>query len=521
MRAVQRPEHPVFISFEHMVTYRELDELSDRFANVLIEKGIRKGDRVAFYLPNCLQALVAFFGISKTGAIVVTCNVMLKKDELAYQLADSESKAIVTLDTLYPVVESIRGQVPLHYVFITNIMDYAGQGAWVPPEFEREKMTTLPPEVFDFVSEIGKASAQSPDAPDINPHKDLISIIYTSGTTGRAKGVMLSHYNYLADCITLSCRGDWKEDDVSLFLFPIFHAGNHGLVLFPSIFMGMTMINVPKFDSGVVLELIEKYRVSVTHIPPTGYIGLVHHPKFDSFDLSSLRYCSAGGAPLPPALVEEWQRKTGVRILDAYGLTETISGLPLHETKLKNRLGSAGTAGGEVKIVDREGQTVPTGTTGEIVVRGPWVAMGYWNKPEETRSVFMEDGWFYTGDAGYMDEDGFVYVVDRYKDLIVTSGYNVAPAEVEKVILTHEAVQEACVFGIPDSYRGEAVKAAVVLKENFKGKVGASEIIGYCREKMAVYKAPRHVDFIEEIPKTASGKMLRRLLREKEAAPSA
>ena len=377
-------------------------------------------------------------------------------------------------------------------------------------------MAKPPSEAFDFVSVIEKIPSESPDIQEINVRKDLLSITYTSGTTGKAKGVMLSHYNYLADCVTISCRGDWREDDVSLFLFPIFHVGGQGLGLFPNIFMGMTMVNVPKFDSEVVLGLIEKYKVSLMHMPPTAYTGLLSHPKSSSFDLSSLRYCSAGGAPLPPATVEEWKKRTGIRILDAYGLTETTCGVPLHETKVKNKMGAAGTAGSEIKIVDPEGKTVPIGTTGEILVRGPWVALGYWNKPEESENTFTKDGWFHTGDAGYMDEDEFVYVVDRYKDLIVTSGYNVAPAEVEKLILTHGAVQEVCVYGISDSYRGEAVKASIVLKEDFKGKIGQQEIIEFCREKSAVYKAPRFVEFVDEIPKTSSGKMLRRLLKGKE-----
>ncbi len=516
MKAVQKPEKPVFISFDRMTTYKELDELSDRFANVLRANGIKKGDRISFYLPNCLQALIAFFGISKAGGIVVPINVMLKQDELAYQLNDSGSRVIVTLDKLYSIVENVQNKVPsLQQVLVTNIRDYAEPGAWVPEEFDCEKQNNFPGDVWDFTQTLAEASTRSPEAYEINPRQDLFSILYTSGTTGDAKGVMLSHYNYISDCIWLICRGDWHEDDISLFLFPVFHAGNHGLVLCPSVFMGMTMVNIPKFDPEIALTLMVKYKVSVVHMPPTGYIGLLNHPSFDSCDLTSLRYCSAGGAPLAPALVKEWEKKTGVRILDAYGLTETISGLPLHETMIKNKPGATGTAGHEVKIVDKNKNIVPIETTGEIAVRGPWVALGYWKKPEETKKVLTDDGWLYTGDAGYMDEDEFVYVVDRYKDLILSSGYNVTPAEVEKAILSHEAVQEVCVYGLPDSYRGEIVSAAIVIKGGYKNKITEQDIIDYCRKQMANYKAPRYVEFISEIPKTASGKMLRRLLRDK------
>jgi long-chain acyl-CoA synthetase len=265
-------------------------------------------------------------------------------------------------------------------------------------------------------------------------------------------------------------------------------------------------------------RVIEKYKVTVAHIPPTGFIGLLNHPDFERYDLSSLWYCACGGSPLPPALIKAWKEKTGVRLLDAYGCTETSGTAPgTVETPVKNREGSAGTTHFELKVVDQEGRIVPRGTIGEVLHRGPGIALGYWNKPEETKEAFTEDGWWLSGDAGYMDEDDFIYVVDRYKDLVVTSGFNVAPADVEKVIYTHEAVQEVCVYGVPDAYRVEAVKAAIVLKDVFKGKVTEQEIIDFCRANMAVYKAPRFVDFVTEIPKTTSGKTLRRLLREKDA----
>jgi len=519
--AKKYPQKPAFISFDRLTTYQELDELSNRFANALIETGIQKGDRVAFYLPNCLQAIIAFYGIIKAGAIIVTCNVMLKENELAYQLKDSGSKAIVTLDRLYPIVEKVKNQTGLEHTFLTNIRDYSAPGARFPPEFEQEKPSQLPAGVEAFASALAKASSGAPGVA-INAQQDLLSILYTSGTTSLAKGVMLNHYNYCGSSITLPYRQGWKEDDVCLFLFPVFHVGNHALVLCPSIYMGMTMVNVPKFEAREVLRLIEKYRVTVAHMPPTAYIGLLNHPDFAKYDLSSLWYCACGGSPLPPALINAWKEKTGVRLLDAYGCTETSGTAPgAAETPVKNREGSAGTTHFEIKIIDQEGKIVPRGTVGEIFHRGPGVALGYWNKPEETKEVFIEDGWWRSGDAGYIDEDDFVYIVDRYKDLIVTSGFNVAPADVEKVIYNHEAVQEVCVYGVPDAYRVEAVKAAIVLKDAFKEKVTEQEIIAFCRANMAVYKTPRLVEFVAEIPKTTSGKTLRRLLREKDAQKGA
>ena len=516
--AKRYPQKPVLISFGRATAYHELDELSDRLANALIEMGVKKGDRVGFYLPNCLEAIISFYGILKTGAYLVTLNIMLKEDEVAYQLSDYGSKTIITLDRLYPTVKRATGQYGLEHIILTNLRDWAEPGASIPAEFDCKKMDEFPQGVHDFAEIIKKASSEPPDV-SIKPKEDLAVILYTSGTTGKAKGAMLTHYCYSAASLANPIRQGWKEDDVTLLFFPIFHVGCHGLTLCPAVMMGMTLVNVCKFDPREALGLIEKYRVTTAHIPPTGFIGLLRHPDFDKYDLSSLWYCACGGSPLPPALVREWKERTGVRMLNAYGCTENtgLGGGACQETLILNRENCAGTVNFELKIVDDEGNIVPRGVRGEIVHGGPGVALGYWNKPEETEKSFPEPGWWRSGDLGYIDDDDFVYVVDRHKDLIITSGYNVAPAEVEATILSHEAVSEVCVYGIPDVYRGEAVKAAVVLKEASKGRVSEQDLIDYCREKMAKYKAPRFVEFVEEIPKTSSGKMLRRVLRDREA----
>jgi long-chain acyl-CoA synthetase len=286
----------------------------------------------------------------------------------------------------------------------------------------------------------------------------------------------------------------------------------------PAVYIGMTTVAVPLFEPGETLRTLEKHRVNLMCLAPTAYVGLLNHPDFPKRDLSALRITSAAAAPVPTALQDEWQQKVGRYLHNGYGCTETCGNGPGVIEMLKRRKPDEGTLGStlwEVKIVDPQGNTVPRGTVGEFMHRGPGVAKGYWNKPEQTREAFTEDGWWHSGDAGYMDDDGFLHFVERIKDLIVASGYNIAPVEVENHLFRHPAVMDAAVIGVPDEYRGETVKAYVVLKPGSVGEVSEDDIVRYCRDKMAVYKAPKMVEFIEELPKTQTGKVLRRLLREK------
>lgn len=512
--AKKNPDKPAVIFFHKEITYRELDELSDRVAQSLIERGIKKGDRVATMLPNCTQHVIAFYGILKAGAVIVPFNVMLKGDEISYILEESGAKALFCVDLLFPVVQPVAEKLGIAHVITVHAKDFSEPTAHIPPLLSGEKQTHEG--AVDFMDLIKEDKGTPPEV-EIDPKKDLVMILYTSGTTGFPKGAMLSHYNYNAGSINTEIIGI-SESDVIFMLFPLFHVAGYALGLLMAMYVGATAVPIPLFDAAEVMDLIQRFKVSVLFSPPTAFIGLLNHPDFSKYDLSSIKTTVACGAPVPPPLQREWQEKVGTYLYNGYGCTETTAGAPgIIEMQNKKKFGgeTLGATTGELKIVDDNGDIVPRGTVGEFVHRGPGIALGYWKKPDETKKQFTEDGWWFSGDAGRMDEDGFVYFEERIKDLIVASGYNIAPAEVENYIYEHPAVQEVGVIGVPHDYRGETVKAYIVLKEDYVGKVTEDEIIQFCRDKMAVYKAPKVVEFIDDIPKTMTGKVLRRVLRDK------
>ncbi len=508
------PDKPAVIFLDRVTTYRELDRLSDRFAQGLIEMGIRKGDRVATMLPNCTQHIIVFYGILKAGAIVVPFNVMLKGGEAGYILEDSGTKLLVALDLVYPGVEPEVQRLGISKVITVHVKDFSEPSAQIPALFSGDK--AVPAEATDFMEFIAADRGKPPEV-EVDPKEDLAMLIYTSGTTGFPKGAMLSHYNVYGTVVRFSAVFGFRSEERVFLLFPMFHVGGYCVALMPAVYVGMTVVAVPMFEPGDTLRVLEMHRVNLMCLAPTAYVGLLNHPDFPERDLSALRITSAAAAPVPTALQDEWQQKVGRYLHNGYGCTETSGNGPGIIELLKRRKPEEGTLGStlwEVKIVDPQGNTVPQGTVGEFMHRGPGVAKGYWNKPDQTREAFTEDGWWRSGDTGYMDEEGFFHFVERIKDLIIASGYNIAPVEVENHLYRHPAIMDAAVIGIPDAYRGETVKAYVVLKPSHAGKVSEEEIIRFCRDNMAVYKAPKMVEFIGELPKTPSGKVLRRLLRE-------
>jgi len=496
------------------ISYRELNDLSDRLANALQSMGVKKGDRVATFLPNCIQHTIAFFAITKIGAICVPNNVMYTPRELEYQLNDSGAKVLITLDSLYPVFERVsKSQV--EEVIVTNIRDFAADNANIPKLFDVEKKEI--PNTHSL-TDLLRDHTSLKEYTGVDPENDLCLMIYTSGTTGRPKGVMSSHKNLWANVWVARYLMGIKENDVDLQIMPTFHCAGWDLAQLPTLYAGGTVILVPLFDAKECLELMQSYRVSVVFAPPTFFIGLMNYPEFKKYDLSSLRIPLSCGAPLPSAVKEQWDKLTGKYLYDGYGLTETnCGGTACLSYPKKRKPGCVGAVTlGEMKIVNDKGEVVPRGVVGEIMFRGFGVAKGYWNMPEETKKTFREDGWLHTGDAGYLDEEDFLHFVDRYKDLIIASGYNVAPYEVESVIMQHPAVKEAAVIGVPDPYRGETVKAFVSLKDEYKGKVSESDIVEFCRQQLAKFKVPKEIEFLDELPKNPVGKILRRVLKERE-----
>ena len=512
--SARNPGKPAVVFLGKSTTYKELDEFSNRVASALIDMGIEKGDRVAVMLPNCTQHIITLYGILKAGGIIVPLNVMLKSEEIKYIVEESEPKAIVTFDLACPGIKPVAQDLGISKIVSVHIGDFAVDTDKIPPQLGGSK--ELIEGTVDFMDLISTEESK-PLQIEINAKKDLAVILYTSGTTGHPKGAMLSHYNFNAGCTQNVAVFGLVEDDVLLSLFPYFHVGGLVLTMFNALSCGAVVVPVLMFNPGDVLDVIETHKVTTLLLPPTGYLGLMNHPEFSKSKVSTLSNTYACGAPLPPVLQRKWQEIVGEYLYNGYGATETSAtapGITEMANKKKMVAGTLGVTFNEIKIVDETGNTAPRGMTGEYYHRGPGICSGYWKKPEETELAFTEDGWWRSGDVGYMDEEGFIYFVERSKDLIVASGYNIAPAEVESCIFNHEAVDDVGVVGIPDEYRGETVKAFVALKKGYQGKVTGDEIIRYCRENIAVYKAPTEVAFVDNIPKNATGKTLRKVLRE-------
>ena len=495
------------------MTYQTLDEESDRFAAALAGLGIEKGDRVAFFLQNCPELVVGFYGILKAGAVAVPCNPMYRGHELAHQLQDSGAKAVLCEPGLYPVVLDVIDQTELEHVIVTG----------GPPEAPSDAAVASAVHSLTALLESHKLDApeNSNQYPTISPNEDLALLCYTGGTTGTPKGAMLSHYNLVANTLQFKRWFDYQEgQEMFISALPLFHIGGIAGAMSVPIAAGGTMVLFRRFHAQGVLQAIQQYRASRFLGVPTMYLAILNLPEAGNFDLSSLRPSRTSAAPLPKAVKEAFDKLVGHEVLiEGYGLTETsplTHANPVHRA----RAGSIGVPLPDTmaRIVEADDglEVLPVGEIGELVLQGPQVMTGYWNKPEETAGVLRE-GWLYTGDLAHMDEEGYFHIVDRKKDVINAAGFKVWPREVEEVLYQHPFVTGAAVTGIPDDYRGETVKAVVVLRENhgFSSPDAAQqEIIAHCRRELAAYKVPRVVELRDELPVSAAGKVLRRLIRE-------
>lgn len=511
-----------FMGFE--MTFKQLYEAVLKLANYLRELGIEKGDRVAIMLPNTPQAVISFYGVLFAGGVVVETNPMYTERELAYQLKDSGAKAIIALEILYPRIKRVEGETDLEHIIITAIKDYLPfpKNLIYPIIQKRQYGFSVKVEHKGnqhLFTEIMKRSI--PDELDVtfDVNHDMACLQYTGGTTGFPKGVMLTHKNLIANakmCDVWLMRGN-NGNDVVLGALPFFHVYGLTTVMILSVMNGAKMVLIPKPEPETLLKAIESQQVTLFPGAPTMYIGLLNHPDLEKYDLSSIEYCISGSAPLPKEVQDKFEKATGGIIVEGYGLTE--SSPVTHANPLdreKRRIGSIGLPwpDTDAAVVSLENdEKLPPGEIGEIIVKGPQVMMGYWNRPEETEMT-LKNGWLYTGDIGYMDEDGYFYIVDRKKDMIIASGFNIYPREIEEVLYEHSAIKEVAVAGVPDPYRGETVKAYIVLKEG--AKVTEEELDRFCRERLAAYKVPRIYEFRDELPKTTVGKILRRQLVEEE-----
>jgi long-chain acyl-CoA synthetase len=505
------------IFLDKKITYRELDLLINKFAALLLDLGVKKGDFVAPMLPNTPQHWVVFYSAARIGAIHAPLNVMYKQNEISYQISDCGAKTVVTLDLFYPYFKELKGKLNIDNIIVTNIKDFASPNfevyASLKPFWDYPKNAIEG--TIDFAEAIEKYQPTKVKA-DINPRVDPAQIVYTAGTTGQSKGALQTHLNLVHNSITHSLICKCTGRLINYCVLPMFHTGGFLLFPLPTFYRGGTIIPRPIFDPEDAMKVIQKYKVNVMFGSPTLYVAFLRHPKLKEYDLSSLETTLTGAAPVPNELVKAWNGATGMPLVIGWGMTELNTAGTFNMMRYRSNPSSIGLPlVGEVKIVDKD-NVVPRGQEGEIYYRGLQVSKGYFNKPEETKEAFQSDGWLRTGDAGYIDEDGFLHFTDRKKDLIIASGYNIAPVEIEYTIIRHPAVLEVAVVGVPDEYRGETVKAFVVLKDEFKGKTTDKDIINFCKENIATHKVPRMVEFINELPKNLLGKTLRRVLRDRE-----
>lgn len=505
------------------LTYKELYESSLKFANYLRSLGIEKGDRVAVMLPNCPQAVIAYYGTMYAGGIVVQTNPLYTERELQYQMADSGAKVLLVMDILYPRAMKIIKETALENVIVTGIKDYLPFPKNLVYPFIQKKQYGFSVKVEHsgtnhLFTHIMQSSSPNPIPLDFDFEQDLALLQYTGGTTGLPKGVMLTHKNLVANtkmCDAWMYKSEEGNETV-LGILPFFHVYGMTTVLILAVMLKGKMVLLPKFDAEQALKTIDKQKPTLFPGAPTMYIGLLNHPGIGNYDLSSIKACLSGSAPLPVDVQEKFEKITGGKLVEGYGLTETSPVTHANFIWHDRIVGSIGVPWPNTDaIILRSGdyEPLPPGEIGEIAVKGPQVMKGYWNRPEETAMSFY-DGWFLTGDLGYMDENGYFYVVDRKKDMIIAGGFNIYPREVEEVLYEHEAIQECVVAGIPDPYRGETVKAYIVLKEGYS--VTEEQLNEFCRKNLASFKVPRHYEFRTELPKTAVGKILRRSLIDEE-----
>ncbi len=500
------------------ITYSELEALVNRFARALLALGVAPGDKVALVLPNLPQMTVAVYAAFRVGAVVVPNNPLYTERELAYQLNDSGATVAVVLDLLLPRMLSLKEKTGVKKIVTCHINDFLPfPKKQIYPLVKKKMYRKIAPQenVFRFTDLL----KQHPDTPveELSSWEDVAAILYTGGTTGASKGVMLTHANISANVQQFAA---WlpgvKEGEKLLAVYPYFHSAGFTAMQNFALWAGLTALIVPRPDPASVAKMVKQYQPDYLPGVPTIYAGLLANKDFTSMDLSFIKGFFAGASPLPPDIYNRLMQLTGKPIIDVYGLTESTPIATASPWKGKIKPGTVGlpVPNTDIKIVDIETGTkeMPAGEAGEILIKGPQVMRGYYRNPEETEQT-LRDGWLYTGDIGFIDGEGYLSVIDRRKDLIIAGGFNVYPTEVDNVLSAHPAVQEACTVGVPDQYRVETVISFVVPRSG--ETLSEAELIRYCKENMAAYKVPRKIHFIDELPKSAIGKILRRELREK------
>ena len=534
--ALRYPDKPALVYMGTVWTYRQLLAGAEKLASALAGLGVQAGDRVVLNMQNCPQLVITHFAILRLDAVVVPVNPMNKAEELKHYITDPDTRVAVTTADLAPELAQASNALPqaqqLKHLLVTQFADVFDPDALTPQDLPESWRAWLLPtrdlpalasgQVHAWKSLMDAASAEH--LPPVNAGPDDLAVLpYTSGTTGLPKGCMHTHGTIMHNAMASGLWGNGTPENVTLCVVPMFHITGMVSVMHTSIFLGASLVIMPRWDRDAAGHLISKWRVTHWTNIPTMVIDLLGSPNLQNYDLSSLAYIGGGGAAMPEAVAQRLLDQFGLRYVEGYGLTETAA--PSHtnppDAPKKQCLGIPFLSVTS-RIVDPETLAeLPVGESGEIVISGPQVFKGYWKRPDATASAFFErDGlsFFRTGDMGRVDEEGYFFMTDRLKRMINASGFKVWPAEVEALMFRHPAIQEACIIATRDAYRGESVKAVVVLRQDHQGKVSEQDIIDWCRDNMAVYKMPRVVSFVDALPKSGSGKVMWRALQEAEMA---
>ena len=504
------------------LTYQQLVDHVSRFAASLSQLGVKPGDRVAIMLPNCPQTIISYYAVLSIGGVAVMTNPMYVEREMIHQFNDAGVKVLVGLDHLFPRIDKVWKETQVEHLVITSIRDYLPfpLNLLYPLKAKKQNLNMKIPYSASIHSFKGlvKSSPGNPPRPEVD--MDEVALLqYTGGTTGVAKGVMLTHSNLTVNVAQITaCLTDIRRGhERFLCVVPIFHVLGMTAVMNWPVCMGCTMILVPRFEIKDFLKTITKTRPTIAILVPTILTAMVNYPEISKYDISSINYVVSGSAPLPVEIMNRFEQLTGSVILEGYGLTESSPVTHVNPVKSKRKAGSIGIAipSTDAQIVDLETGTEEqqVGQPGELVIKGPQVMKGYWNMDDETAQT-IKDGWLYTGDIAHMDEDGYVFIVDRKKDMIIAGGYNIYPRDIDEVLYEHPKISDAVTIGVPDEYRGETVKVFVVVKPG--ESLTEEEVIAHCKERLAAYKVPRLVEFRDELPKTMVGKVLRKELRAEE-----
>jgi len=528
--AQKHPDHPAIHYMGKNITYQELDETTDHFATALTKLGVKQGDRVAIYLPNIPQYIIAFYATSKIGAINTAVSPMYRERELEHQINDSGAQTLIYLDLLHPVVQKIRDKTKLKNLITATIGEYLPSAKRIIGGLiGKVPKHKIPPDagVHQFKPLLESVLPEPPDV-TIDPKEDLVALQYTGGTTGTPKGAMLTHYNLVTNAVACAYWLYGKDapttetQDVFLTAIPLFHIYGMTTAMNAPIYMAGTMVILPRPDPLDVLKAIQNQKVTVYSGVPTLYSQLIDHPDIKKYNLRTVRFCISGSSPLPPEVQKQFMELSGGVLVEGYGLTESspvTHANPLDKTLKTVKIGSIGLPwpDTDAKIVDTQTGTkeLTTGQEGEMIIKGPQIMKGYWNLPDETKDVLRE-GWLYTGDIAKMDQEGYFFITDRKKDLIKYKGHSVYPREIEDVLYEHPSVKLCAVVGKPDKTAGELPKAFIVLKDG--ATATEEDIKKYVNAKVASYKAIREVEIRKELPLTPVGKVLRRALRDEEQA---